>query len=160
MAYMKQALRELRTPLTGTCTYASGCGEAGRAQWLNISRTGAALRLGRYLRPGHVIQLLLDAGDRVILARIAWCVPIAGTLHFQAGLVAQPIGPESTLSFATLVHEAQTSNKNTEASVLSAMRPHYDPAALPTRLNTLIRGGGATARTGNYATGVQSSRLS
>ncbi len=110
MAYTNTNMRELRTPLSGSFAYASGCGEAGRAVWLNISRTGAAIQLGRYLRPGHLIQLSLESGNDggwSIPARIAWCVSIPGTLQFQAGL--------------------------------NAVWPGFNPAELPTRPNVLVR---------------------
>lgn len=115
MAHLVTKMRELRTPLTGTFAYASGCGEAGRAEWLNISRAGAAIQLGRYLRPGHLIQLLLESGNDEewnIPARIAWCVSIPGTLQFQAGLAVQRTNPESALQFATLGYEALAQKRN------------------------------------------------
>ena len=115
MAYTNTIMRELRTPLSGSFAYASGCGEAGRAVWLNISRTGAAIQLGRYLRPGHLIQLSLESGNDggwSIPARIAWCVSIPGTLQFQAGLAVQRTSPESALQFATLGYEALALKRN------------------------------------------------
>lgn len=147
MAHLVTKMRELRTPLTGTFAYASGCGEAGRAEWLNISRAGAAIQLGRYLRPGHLIQLLLESGNDEewnIPARIAWCVSISGTPQFQAGLAVQRTTPESALQFATLGYEALALNKNNPNSVVAAVWPGFASAELPTRLTALVNGGGAT----------------
>lgn len=147
MAHLVTKMRELRTPLTGTFAYASGCGEAGRAEWLNISRTGAAIQLGRYLRPGHLIQLLLESGNDAewnIPARIAWCVSIPGTLQFQAGLAVQRTTPENALQFATLGYGALALNKTNSNSVITAVWPGFTSAELPTRLTALVKGGGAT----------------
>lgn len=142
MAHLNTRMRELRTPLTGTFAYASGCGEAGRAEWLNISRTGAAIQLGRYLRPGHPIQLLLESGtgeEWNFPARIAWCVSVPGTLQFQAGLAVQRTNPESALQFATLGYEALALNKSNLNSVVTAVWPGFTSAELPTRLTTLVK---------------------
>lgn len=143
MAHTNREMRELRTPLAGAVTYASGCGEAGRADWLNISRCGAALRLGRYLRPGRVIQLQpVSDEDWQIAAQITWCAPIPGTPLFKAGVAVQRTCPESALRFATLGYEAQAQNKSTNAKVSNnAVWPSFiaAPAGLPTRLNPLVR---------------------
>lgn len=117
-------MRELRTPLGGLVPYVSGCGNAGRAIWLNISRTGAAVRLGRYLRPGHIVQLQpLDeeSGESwSIAARIAWCERIPGTLQFRAGLEVDRSCPETALRFAALGYAARALNRNTNRTVLTA----------------------------------------
>lgn len=139
MSTTNHNMRELRTPLTGTFAYASGCGEAGRADWLNISRCGAALRLGRYLRPGHVIQLLPEGDDWSIPASITWCSPIAGTPHFAAGLAVQRNCPESALRFATLGYEALALNKSNANTVVTAVWPGFTSAELPTRLTVLVK---------------------
>ena len=159
MGTIIQKLRELRTPLTGIFAYASGCGDAGRAEWLNISRTGAAMRLGRYLRPGHVIQLLPELDDWVIPARIAWCAPIADTPHFRAGLAVERNCPESALRFATLGYQALALNKSHTNAVVTAVWPGFTSAELPTRLNALLQGGAATANVaGIFASCALSSR--
>ena len=124
MATLSEHVRELRTPLTGSFHYVSGCGDAGRATWLNISRTGASVRLGRYLRPGHVIRLQ-PAGqendlDWAIPATIVWCARIPGTLQFRAGLAVDRTCPETALRFATLGYEALAMNRNTNRTVLTA----------------------------------------
>ena len=107
-----QQIRELRQGRRGHIAYNSGCGEGGRAEWINISRTGAALRLGRYLRPGRIIYLE-PTGDRpvAIPAEIAWCAPIPGTLEFRAGLRVLRVTPEVALQFALLGQGARE-NKN------------------------------------------------
>ena len=139
MVTINHKMRELRTPLAGSFAYASGCGEAGRADWLNISRCGAALRLGRYLRPGHVIQLMPEGDDWSIPARITWCSPIAGTPLFQAGLAVQRNCPESALRFATLGYAALALNKSNPNTVVTAVWPGFNPAELPTRLTVLVK---------------------
>lgn len=132
-------LRELRTPLSGSLAYLSGCGEAGRADWLNISRSGAALRLGRYLRPGHRVELM-PAADWTIGARVAWCARVPGSLQFVAGLVIDRSCPEGALRFAALGYGAQAANKNTPYSVVTSVWPSLAANAEPaTRPNDFVR---------------------
>ena len=112
--------RELRTELNGPVSYVSGCGDGGHATWLNVSRAGAAILLGRYLRPGRRIDLLVTAGggeNAFIGAEIAWCVPVPGTLRFKAGLRMVRQDPESVLQFAKLGYDAQAQNKFTSKTV-------------------------------------------
>lgn len=124
MAPFRNHVRELRNPLAGTVRYVSGCGNAGQATWIDISRTGASVRLGRYLRPGHIIQLRPAGDDRDpvwgIPARIAWCTRISGTLQFRAGLAIDRSCPEDALNFAALGYEALAMNRNTSRTVLTA----------------------------------------
>lgn len=124
MATSTTHVRELRAPLAGTLHYVSGCGNAGRAAWLNISRTGASVRLGRYLRPGHRVHLVPADADQgapwAIPARIVWCAPIPGTLLFRAGLAIDRRCPECALRFAELGYAARPSNKTNRHTVTTA----------------------------------------
>ena len=123
-------IREQRYTLRGPVAYTSGCGERGQATWLNISRTGAAILLGRYLRPGRPINLeLAVAGGGVavaIPAEIAWCVPIAGTHHFRTGLKILRNDPEIALHFASLGYAAQAQNKINAETVIEAVWPPHN----------------------------------
>jgi hypothetical protein len=145
MAKVNREIREIRTPFTGAFTYVSGCGDAGRATWLNISRTGAAVRLGRYLRPGHVVQLHPASVDQdaswSIPARVVWCTRIPGTFQFQAGLAVDRSCPEATLHFATLGYAARALNTNTDSAVVTAgwSPDAAAPALSPTGLASLVQ---------------------
>jgi len=123
MAHLNLEMRELRTPLAGAITYASGCGEAGRADWLNISRSGASLRLGRYLRPGRTIRLeparWMAGAPSAIPAEIAWCAPVSGTLKFRAGLRILRGDPEVALFITTLCHGARVQNRTAANDVVN-----------------------------------------
>jgi len=140
MATFRNHVRELRTPLIGNFRYVSGCGNAGQATWIDISRAGAAVRLGRYLRPGHLIQVQPAADDPeqhwAIPARIIWCSRIPGTLHFRAGLAIDRSCPETALRFATLGYEALALNKNNNCTVTTvgwssnAAAPTLSPSGL------------------------------
>ena len=145
MATLRNYVRELRTPLAGSVHYVSGCGDAGRATWINISRTGASVRLGRYLRPGHVLQLHPTGQENdtvwAIPARIIWCVRIPGTLQFKAGLAVDRSCPEIALRFATLGYEALALNTNTIRTVVTAgwSPDAAAPALSPTGLASLVQ---------------------
>ena len=117
-----KSVRELRTPLSGEVAYETGCGEGGQGQWINISRTGAAVVLGRYLRPGRLIRLDMAAHEAgpTIPAEIAWCIPAPDFLHFQAGLRIVREDPETVLHFATLAYRANEKNKFLSKTVLDA----------------------------------------
>lgn len=127
--------REIRTPLWGTFHYVSGCGEAGRATWLNVSRTGAGVQLGRYLRPGHVVQLQCDGDETTgtwpIPATVIWCRPIPDSVQFQAGLAIDRTCPETALRFATLGYAALAMNKSNLTTVTTAgwSASHAAPAS-------------------------------
>ncbi len=120
-------IREQRCTLSGPVAYTSGGGEGGQATWLNISRTGAAILLGRYLRPGRPINLDLAAGEGgavvAIPAGIAWCVPVADTLHFKTGLKILRNDPEIALYFASLGYTARAENKINAETVIEAVWP-------------------------------------
>lgn len=93
-------------------TYRLESGDTGRATWLNVSRAGAAVRLGRYLRPGKRLQLCfaspLQYGAIVELpARVAWCRPLEGGVEFAAGLQVRRDAPEAALAFAALGYAVQ-----------------------------------------------------
>jgi hypothetical protein len=116
--------RELRTKLNGPISYVSGCGDGGHATWVNVSRAGAAILLGRYLRPGRRIDLMVAPGsdeNTFIGAEIAWCVPVPGTLQFKAGLRMVRQDPESALQFAKLGYAAQAQNKFSSKTVSNAV---------------------------------------
>ena len=71
--------REARTELAGAVAYEyEGPRDCGEARWSNVSRTGGAIALGRYLRPGREVTLsfespLVSSGPLVVRGRIVWC---------------------------------------------------------------------------------------
>ncbi len=117
--------RERRTQLGGSLQYTTGCGEAGQATWLNISRTGAGLLLGRYLRPGRTLLLELAATETdctvLVPAEVAWCVPQLGKPSFKTGLRIHRDDPEVALHFAKLGYRALAENKNGGKTVVTAV---------------------------------------
>ena len=124
MQSTSKPVRELRTPMGGEVAYVTGCGEGGQAQWINISRTGAAVVLGRYLRPGRLIRLdtarASHEGECTIPAEVAWCIPAPGSLYFHAGLRIVRKDPETALHFASLAYQATEKNKTLSKSVSEA----------------------------------------
>ena len=102
--------RELRAPLAGRLAYFDPAGWPGEAAWCDVSRVGARVSLGRYLRPGSTVRLVVaNDGDGIALpARVMWCRPRAGSTAFHAGLRVQRPSAEAALAFARLVYDAQS----------------------------------------------------
>jgi len=72
-----------RVPYAGTIQFTANKHE-GAATWTNISTNGAGIELGRYLRPGRVIQVNTVASS--FTGVVMWCKPISGSDTYEAGL--------------------------------------------------------------------------
>ena len=86
--------RECRERLEGLVFYAYGENGHGAAEWEDVSRTGASVRLGRYLSPGRELRLRFDSPleggeSHEIAARVTWCRRVPGSVEFRAGLVVR-----------------------------------------------------------------------
>lgn len=98
--------------------------EQGTAYLVNVSRVGAALLLGRYLRPGRQVWLRfaspLDAGTDVeVLARVLWCRPAQSGVDFLAGVYVHRNDPEKALAFAALGYPGQDTPEETSGRELN-----------------------------------------
>lgn len=138
--------REPRTRMQGRLAYTCDAGHAGHAQWLDLSRVGACILLGRYVKPGRELRLRLDSplasGGRLELrARVLWCRQVQQGPEFAAGLYIRRDTPEMALGFAVLGHAARhAENKRRTAPVEAAVAKHaaartrtaaqHQPAAL------------------------------
>ncbi len=121
--------REPRTPFAGMLRYRCGGEDKAPAQWANVSRVGAGVRLGRYLRPGRLLQLCFRSpegeGRKVELdARVVWCRP-AGEVDFMAGVHIVRREPTEALAFAALVHEARRASRETADAEAAATPWHW-----------------------------------
>ncbi len=135
------APRELRTPLEGPLTLRCNAKDTAPAHWANISRTGAGIRMGRYLRPGRRVRLFFDSpehpGKSVEMnAHVIWCKPRRTGHVFDAGMAVHRSVPETALAFAALGHRAQR----------EANKPP-DLEVLPSRRSNLAVGGGPQPET-------------
>ncbi len=116
MTKMEHTAREARYTLGGTVQYTYGLPvEAGMAQWCDVSRAGASISLGRYLRPGRELYLEvpspLTPGALVkVRAQVAWCAPACEAGHFVAGLLVYRDTPEMALDFAAISQWARSTN--------------------------------------------------
>ncbi len=104
--------RERRTPVSGWVAYRCESGVAGKGYWLNVGRTGAAIRLGRALRPGEYLSLrfaspLMLGEDVEVVARVIWCRPLDGVREYAAGLQIRRDTPEAALAFSALGYRIQ-----------------------------------------------------
>jgi hypothetical protein len=94
----------------GTLSYQDSPDDRGWARWCSVSRDGACIHLGRYLRPGKHIMLRLhhhtDVATSEFKARVVWCRPIAAGAHFVAGLKIFHDQPESEEALAALAWPA------------------------------------------------------
>ncbi len=100
-----------RLPLFTNAQYRYGATGEGCARVLNIGRAGLRLRMGRYLRPGTVVRLLLKSQELGLdpvefTTHIAWCAPVSETSEFDAGLRILHDGGESLALASALVHAA------------------------------------------------------
>jgi len=121
MNFQTHAIRERRTPLSGRLGYRYEPDLSGSAAWLDVSRTGAGLRLGRYLRPGRRLRLYFDAplpwgpAQRIEMeGRVVWCRQAPNGPEFEAGLEMRRENPDAALAFAALGYEAQAESNKSE----------------------------------------------
>jgi hypothetical protein len=120
------SLREVRTVCGGRLTYRhDGPADSGPARWCDVSRTGARIALGRYLRPGRWVTLEFDAplvcGAPVqVRARVVWCRPSGDGLSFEAGLSVLRETPELALDFAALGYRARAGANSPGAGAVSS----------------------------------------
>ena len=104
--------RESRIRLCGALRFWGEKPEDGGAgAWNDVSRAGASIQLGRYLRPGRNVwmefesPLSADAPMRA-RARVVWCTPQGGN-RFVAGLAIYRDCPKSALDFSALGYFAR-----------------------------------------------------
>lgn len=123
-------VREVRSALDGPLTYAVTADESAAAAWVDVSRVGVGIALGRYLRPGRVITLSFSGGDgsaQVSLqARVVWCRQVRGSAEFHAGLQVVREHPGAALAFARLVHTAREATNTAEGcAVQGTVWPNF-----------------------------------
>ncbi|MBI2434207.1 MAG: PilZ domain-containing protein [Candidatus Hydrogenedentes bacterium] len=129
-----QQIRERRIGTSGTLTYHYDGGECGAAHWLDVSRVGAKLRLGRYLRPGRQLEIEFASplsGDAIrVAARVMWC-QMKGAAEFLAGIHVRREQPETALAFASLGYQGldtmPPANIAAGSEVSSNVWPHFRP---------------------------------
>jgi hypothetical protein len=129
-----QRMRERRTMLGGGLIYRYDASEQGTAYWLDVSRVGAKLRLGRYLRPGRQLELEfvspLREEQRVQLgARVIWCQQVKDAPDFLAGVYVRRESPEAAVAFAALgyqmLDDCRNANIPVRSGVSSGAWPHF-----------------------------------
>lgn len=87
----------------GTLVYQDSPHDKGWARWCSVSRDGACIHLGRYLRPGKQIMLRSrGTHGHEFKARVVWCRPVNGGAHFVAGLKVFHDTPDSEEALASL----------------------------------------------------------
>lgn len=94
-----------RVVALGTLIYQVSREDKGWARWCSVSRDGACIHLGRYLRPGKYVMLRTNGAHATNVefkARVVWCRPVAGGVHFVAGLKIYRDSPESEDALAAL----------------------------------------------------------
>lgn len=112
MNEIDQHPREGRTTLTGGFHFVCDEGHTGGGRWLNVSRVGASVLLGRYLKPGREVIVrfaspLVSNDALEVKARVMWCRQIQGGPEFMAGIRIRRETPEMALDFATLGYAAR-----------------------------------------------------
>jgi hypothetical protein len=124
-------VREVRAALDGAVTYEVTPGDVGSATWIDISRVGVRMVLGRYLRPGRVIAVAFaapwDEHTEVRLsARVIWCRQTNDSAEFHAGFQVLRESPEAALAFGLLVQQArEAANSGGAAAVFHTVWPSF-----------------------------------
>lgn len=129
-----QMMREQRMNVQGKLLYRYNGDESGAAHWQDVSRVGAKLRLGRYLRPGRNLVLefaspLVEEGQVQLPARVIWCRLMAEGADFVAGVQIRRERPEYAVAFAALGYSAldlfDSVNITAGSEVSSGVWPHF-----------------------------------
>ncbi len=108
-----------RYAANGSLTFRNADGEDGKAQWRDVSATGARIHLGRYLCPGRTLELTFNAlafpgveesfgevafgGTLTVPASVVWCRQTEQSVEFDAGLVFPSEEELSGFARATLL---------------------------------------------------------
>lgn len=125
MTTMEQTAREARTELGGALRYSYAAPEdSGVARWRDVSRSGASIELGRYLRPGREVMLEVSSplvlnGPLKIRGRVVWCRPAAEAGRYVAGLFIYRDTPEMALDFAALGYAARRQSNTQDVNEVS-----------------------------------------
>jgi hypothetical protein len=131
-----EQMREQRVTLEGRLVYEYADGEHGVALWHDVSRVGARIQLGRYLRPGRLVCLEFDSplGTEAIVTvevQVVWCRQVAGAPEFVAGLRVRRRTPEEAIAFAALGYAgAGHLNKVDGGAVTPGMWPGFADAVV------------------------------
>lgn len=145
MKSISQRNRESRTVLNGSVEFRHDFPEGnGQARWTDVSRCGAAVRLGRYLRPGRQLWLstLVEGEILELRAQVVWCNAVSHDGDYAAGLLIYRETPEAALTFSRLGHAARCSNSPGELQVTE--KPVWN--LFPHRLREQALNGLAQAR--------------
>ena len=110
-----------RCPWAGGLTYQYGPHDKGTAFCRNISRNGAGIVLGRYLKPGRYVLLTADSpfsgpAPIELKARIMWCRPTGNNSRFNAGVLVYEDDFDAMLAFTWLADHAATVEGNAPAT--------------------------------------------
>ena len=98
---VKDERRSRRVPLRGHFEYRSGDDEIGEAEWCSVSRNGACIRTGRYLRPGRELRVAYHGLE--LDARVMWSRAEGNGSRFIAGLQLINKTPEASLLMLTAI---------------------------------------------------------
>ena len=93
--------RTRRVPLRGQFEFRSGDDETGKAEWRGLSRNGACIQTGRYLRPGREIRIISHGLE--LDARVVWSRAKEDGERFIAGLTLINKTPEASLLMLTAI---------------------------------------------------------
>ncbi|MCC6142296.1 MAG: PilZ domain-containing protein [Candidatus Hydrogenedentes bacterium] len=89
----------------GEVRYRLGDDQHLEARCLDIGWGGAALRLGRYLRPGTAIEVFFATGEgqgQAVRGRLVWCRPLPEA-EFLAGVEANLDHGETVFSLSAVL---------------------------------------------------------
>jgi hypothetical protein len=100
---MQDERKSRRLPLTGGFEYEHSNGEHGKASWRSISKDGACMQIGHFVRPGRTMRAFYHGLN--LNLRVVWCRPAGSEDWFVAGVQVVNGGPE--LALMTLMAAAR-----------------------------------------------------
>jgi len=93
--------RARRVSMNGLFEFKSADDESGKGEWQSVSRDGARIRTGRYLRPGRELRIAYHG--RALDARVVWSRAEDDGEQFVAGVELISKTPEASLLMLTAI---------------------------------------------------------
>lgn len=135
MQHSMDYIREARSAMQGPVTLEVNPETRLNASWSDVSRVGARVVLGCYVRTGRVVALTFTAPwnshtEVMLQARVIWCRQGGDSAEFLVGLQVLRETPEAALAFSLVRQISRDAANRAETHVvLPTMWPNFRPIA-------------------------------